>query len=34
VCVCVCVIYLSIYGEAEMAMKTPWGRNANALISP
>jgi hypothetical protein len=30
------VYYLSIYlnGEAEIAVQTPWGRNANALVSP
>jgi hypothetical protein len=30
------VYYLSIYsnGEAAIAMKTPWGRNVNALESP
>jgi hypothetical protein len=35
-CICMYVYYLSIYwnGEAAIAVKTPWGRNANALETP
>jgi hypothetical protein len=34
--VCMYVYYLSVYlnGEAAIAVKTPWGRNAIALESP